>query len=51
MMMDSGYKDTVRKALYQRLEFNRYVYSQLYLSYREGGSVVTPLFFDYPWDD
>ena len=37
--------------MYQRLEYTRYIYSQMYKSYREGGSVVYPLFFDYPNDD
>ena len=42
--------DIARAATYQRLQYTRYTYSQLYLAYREGGSVTTPMFFDYPED-
>lgn len=38
-------------ALNQRLLYSRYIYSQLYKVYLEGGAVVRPLFFDYPTDD
>jgi alpha-glucosidase (family GH31 glycosyl hydrolase) len=35
----------------QRLKFSRYIYSQMYQVFREGGALVRPLFFDYPTDD
>ena len=38
-------------AIKQRFSFTRYIYSQMYLVHREGGSLVKPLFFDYPYDD
>ncbi len=45
------YQFTYSSAVNQRLNFNRYIYSQLYSAYRMGGAVVRPLFFDYPNDD
>jgi len=41
----------VSSALNQRLQFGRYIYSQMYKVYLKGGSLVYPLFFDYPSDD
>lgn len=38
-------------AVSDRLRYTRYIYSQLYSSYRLGGAVVRPLFFDYPMDE
>lgn len=38
-------------ALNQRASFTRYIYSQLYSSYRLGGAVMRPLFFDEPTDN
>lgn len=35
----------------QRLKFTRYIYSQMYQVFREGGPLVRPLFFDYPTDE
>ena len=33
------------------MSYIRYIYSQMYKNYREGGSLVKPLFFDFPSDD
>lgn len=38
-------------SLGDRLKFSRYIYTQLYLAHTNGGSLVKPLFFDYPKDD
>ena len=38
-------------ALGDRLKLSRYLYTQMYLSHANGGSLVKPLFFDYPTDD
>lgn len=38
-------------ALQQRLLYIRYIYSQITKVHREGGSLVRPLFFDYPADN
>lgn len=38
-------------ALSNRLLYLRYIYSQLYYSYRYGSAVVRPHFYDFPNDD
>lgn len=38
-------------AISDRLKYSRYIYSQMYSAYRMGGSVVRPLFMDYPNDN
>lgn len=38
-------------AIQQKAAYARYTYSQMYKVYREGGSIVRPLFFDFPNDD
>ena len=46
--------DTARLAyasLGDRLKLSRYIYTQMYLTHTNGGSLVKPLFFDYPNDD
>lgn len=50
-MKDFNSQKMVSSALNQRLEYTRYIYSQMYKVYYEGGSLVKPLFFDYPNDD
>jgi hypothetical protein len=38
-------------ALGDRLKLSRYIYTQMYLTHANGGSLVKPLFFDFPHDD
>ena len=38
-------------SILQKLAYSRYVYSQMYKVYRDGGSIVRPLFFEFPHDD
>jgi alpha-glucosidase (family GH31 glycosyl hydrolase) len=38
-------------AMSDRLRFSRYLYTQLYLAHTVGGSLVRPLFFDFPTDE
>lgn len=38
-------------SLAERLKFSRYLYTQNYLTHTNGGSLVKPLFFDFPTDD
>ena len=38
-------------ALGDRLRLSRYIYTQMYLTHVNGGSLVKPLFFDFPKDD
>ena len=49
--LDQVNQKICRNALYARLTYSRYIYSELYRAYRYGGSVAKPLFFDYPSDD
>lgn len=46
----SDYGAAYGGAVSDRLKYSRYIYSQMYLSYRQGGQVVRPLFFDNPQD-
>ena len=45
------FKFMASSAIQQKAAYARYTYSQMYKVYREGGSIVRPLFFDYPEDD
>lgn len=45
------YQIMTAAALDQRMSYLRYIYSQMYKVYRFGGSMVYPMFFDYPNDD
>lgn len=38
-------------SLGNRLMLSRYIYTQMYLTHTQGGSLVKPLFFDFPHDD
>jgi len=38
------------RAMHQRLPFTRYIYSQMFSANYTGGSVVYPLYFDFPTD-
>ena len=38
-------------AMSDRLRFSRYLYTQHYLAHTVGGSLVRPLFFDFPTDE
>jgi alpha-glucosidase (family GH31 glycosyl hydrolase) len=38
-------------SLGDRLKLSRYIYTQMYLAHTQGGSVIKPLFFDFPKDD
>jgi len=48
---DYDFKFMTSSSLNQRIMYHRYIYSQLYKVYRYGGSIVSPLFFDFPEDD
>ena len=50
-MQNFNWQYTYSSAINQRLGFTRYIYSQLYSAYRNGGAVMRPLFFDAPNDD
>jgi alpha-glucosidase (family GH31 glycosyl hydrolase) len=49
-MKNFTYQSAAASALHQRMEYIRYIYSQMYSVYREGGALIRPLFFDYPTD-
>lgn len=46
-----NYEFMASAALNQRLQYTRFIYSQMYKVYLYGGSLIRPLFFDYPTDD
>jgi alpha-glucosidase (family GH31 glycosyl hydrolase) len=50
-MKNFTYQFAASSALSQRMSYLRYIYSQMYSVYRDGGALVKPLFFDYPTDD
>jgi alpha-glucosidase (family GH31 glycosyl hydrolase) len=49
--LDFNSELSYKAATYQKLQYSRYVYTELFLASIHGGAVVRPLFFDYPLDD
>lgn len=50
--LKAPYKETARKAILQRYSFLRYYYTRLYeINARGGGTLVRPLFFEFPEDE
>ena len=48
--LQDKFKETSRKAIQQRYSFLRYYYTQLFEISKSGGTLVRPLFFEFPSD-
>lgn len=48
--LEGGYKDAATRAIFERYSFLRYYYTRLFEISKWGGTLVRPLFFEFPSD-